>query len=417
MSCCVCDDRARFTSGHGGPLVCGARCQALLACGPTPLDMGRDVFALMTARLPQKDLFSLRGTTKEIAEVVNTYPEIWTSRRFTAASTATPEDVIGGLASIGRHVRMLDLYHMRYRFHPTPAQLSTILDAEHAPQVTTLRLPPYTEDNHLSILERQVPGLTMLDLSYHYLGHAGAAAIGKLRNLVHLDIEHAMPIQPLDLSLLIKSPRLTSLHINSCSWIDDEGLSVLATAPRLTILSCDGNRSLSDVGIAAAVALMPTLVHLYLWSCPNVVAESLTALARAPNLLSLALAGCRRVDNDALSKLSTAPLLEYLDLADCPLVSEAGLREIAKLPRLRHLDIAYCHAAGDAGVTALTGARHLLSLNIYYVPASNETKTALLAANPKLRIIDSDETEATVRKAYPWVSAATMHPTKAIWKP
>lgn len=309
MSCLACGARARFTSGHGGPLVCGVVCQARIACGAHPLDdMNEDVFALMTTFLSTEDIFALTLTDKRLSDFLRNHSLVWKGRTLTVKDTFSVAQVIVGLAAMGKYITGLRLDRMAPDALPTPDELAVILDAGHGPHITLLNCHRGMTDAHVAIL----------------------AATNRLVH-VHLD---------------------TNTHITDASL---PVLSAMVTLETLTLSWCE---QLSSAALAALAAL-PRLNHLDLAWCVRVDDTCLVALSAAPALKILYLGECPLITDEGVKALAAAPGLELLELSKCKLIGRPGILALAWAPKLRKL---YLGGLDGAAVKDLRKMRPTLDI-------------------------------------------------------
>jgi len=132
---------------------------------------------------------------------------------------------------------------------------------------------------------------------------------------------------------------LTSLDLQECWEVTDDGLRALSSLTALTDLHLGFCRQVSDNGL-------------------RVILAGLTALS------TLGLSGCEQVSDVGLRDLAGLTTLTDLDLGYCRRVSDDGVHELAKLTALTNLNLEGYHEISEDGLQALDG---LTDLTLHYL--------------------------------------------------
>lgn len=188
------------------------------------------------------------------------------------------------------------------------------------------------------------------------LGDDGIAALGRLPCLKALNLSDCCNITGMGFEAWSGSP-LTSLQLQGASRINDEGMAEIGLQlTNLQELSLKHCREVTDGGIAALAGSVKQLKALSLQGMLELSDEGVVALCVLGSLSSLELQYCQFGDEGAceLTKLTN---LTSLDLMYSWKVTDETMKALGAMPMLRNLNIMGCHGVGPEGKAAVA---HLL---------------------------------------------------------
>ena len=166
------------------------------------------------------------------------------------------------------------------------------------------------------------------------------------------------------------SRRWRALHDGTCQQLQvrnsvtDEGMHALcARLPTLTYLILREVSSLTEDGLRA-VGGLTALTELYLGFSSNVVYAVLRELGALPALSQLSLTGCTAVTDAGLGELRHLTTLTYIDLYGCSNVTDMGLRHLQSLDSLTDVFLSGTSTT-KAGRDALQAAIPALSRHLW----------------------------------------------------
>jgi F-box/leucine-rich repeat protein 2/20 len=174
-----------------------------------------------------------------------------------------------------------------------------------------------------------------------------------------VSLEFCSKFSDADIPLLAPFSQLTSLNLNYCTNVTDEGVgTVMKICTKLTSISlfwmptlsimgivnmcaADNVKMLTKVNLSGVRHLTDDAIELLACCCPRLVYLNLTRLE-----------ACRDKSLEAVA--ANCPLLETLNLYACSNFTDAGLTAIAEgCPRLHTLDITGSHSIFDGGISTL----------------------------------------------------------------
>eukprot|EP00803_Ostreobium_quekettii_P001328 evm.model.scf_1704.4 EVM.evm.TU.scf_1704.4 scf_1704:34218-35225(+) len=161
-----------------------------------------------------------------------------------------------------------------------------------------------------------------------------------------------------DLALLARLPRLTWLDVGGCD-VTDSDMDSLGRMTNLMHLDLSWCRRMTDSGVAH-LAMLPSLSHLNLKGCALVTSKGLRHIAGPKLLTHLGLRSCR-VSDDGMMHVGALTALTCLEL-DCSRLTDEGLGQLGKLSRLKHLSLwgeGCCGGSGLKWAEGLQGLKHL----------------------------------------------------------
>ncbi|XP_027083133.1 uncharacterized protein [Coffea arabica] len=212
-------------------------------------------------------------------------------------------------------------------------------------------------DAQMEFLARTCPSIQKLNLYYHEafhtwasarhsdFGHVGLCALAKgCCNLRSVVLRRRRGVSNAGVSSLVKFSRnLVNLDVRWCKGISDEALEAIGTMSALTSLNLQGCCLISDEGLA-----------------------SLAKGSLCKSLEFLNLAECDRISDDGVMKLVAMKSLEVLKLAECgPKVTDVGGRAVAAIESLKRLNLSWLINVSDDTVFALAqNSKNLATLHL-----------------------------------------------------
>lgn len=240
---------------------------------------------------------------------------------------------------------------------------------------------------------------------------AAFAASPVAAHIRHIGLEFCSKFQNSSAKLLAGFSSLSSLSLDYCCQLTDEGvgdavracpnlralslywnpsltktsIDHLCAAPaiaKMTKINLSGVRHLTDDAIEQLVACCPSLTHLDLTRLEQLRDPSLQAVAaHCPNLVSLKLYACANFTNAGVIAIASGcPRLEFLDITGSHSVYDEGVVAVAQqCTRLQALMLTWCIKLTDKSLEALGRADHS-RLNLLSVHGNCQMTPAGLAA-------------------------------------
>eukprot|EP00854_Cymbomonas_tetramitiformis_P003801 gene3801-biopygen3743 len=190
--------------------------------------------------------------------------------------------------------------------------------------------------------------LTSLDLeSCKQLKDNGLATLAANKRLTKLNITRCSQVTDSGLVSLRALTALRSLKLSRLQQITDGGLRDLLPLAHLTTLDLSGCNRLTDQGLADLAQLL-MLRRLGLAGCESLTQHGLvTMLLWCRNLTALNFTGCFGFDDRCSVALSTLGDLRELKLSGCKCLTSIGFSALAALTTLESLSFAYCYQLTD----------------------------------------------------------------------
>ena len=188
----------------------------------------------------------------------------------------------------------------------------------------------------------------------------------------------------LDEHLFYLPPSLTSLTLDACHNITDQGIKTAAQhcGKRLELLSIYWNTQIGDPSCLALSIRCPSLTSISFSGCKQVGASGILALSsRCKKLQHLNLTRCRGVDDIALSAITQSNTsLRELRLYACTQYTDAPIITAAShCPHLHTLDCTGLAELTDASLIALSkGCTQLSTLILSWVVELTDTGVCAL---------------------------------------
>ena len=226
-------------------------------------------------------------------------------------------------------------------------------------------------DAGLAALAPSLPGVSSLNLQgCATLTDAGIAAMGRagasLRSLAAISVQDCALVTGVGFGSWSPSstPMLTSICLQNCASLSDEGLRALAGAVApIRSLNLKGCRGIGDDGLAALPRRLTRLHHLRLQGNQRVTDAGLAALAAIPSLRALELPNCWRVTDEGVSSLTKLTALAHLDISYCWKVTDEGVAALAERGSLVRLSITGCHRLTPRGRASVRNLLEYPALN------------------------------------------------------
>jgi hypothetical protein len=158
-------------------------------------------------------------------------------------------------------------------------------------------------------------------------------ALASLTALTSLNLQQCREVSNNGLHALVGLTALKNLNLWGCDRVSDDGLQALAGLTTLISLNLKQCGQVSNNGLRA-LAGVTALKDINIWVCDRVSDDGLRALAGLTVLTSLNLQQCRKVSDDALRALASLTVLTTLFVGHCKRVSDDGLRALASLTAL-----------------------------------------------------------------------------------
>ena len=232
-------------------------------------------------------------------------------------------------------------------------------------RITTFQsCPPYLTDEDLKHMSN-LTNLTSLSLEAGSLSNSGMNILGKLVNLTSLEIrfQNGCGIDGNGFAWLTKLQNLKSLSIEN-AWgsslkqadVSMDSVSKLTglTSLKLTLpeLTDNGIKSLSN-----------PLTSLSLQQCVKLTNEGMKYLSKLTKLTLLNVSYCALIDDEGIKQVINFHDLISLNLFNCPLVTDESLKYVSKLSKLTSLNLGMTNVS-DAGLKMLVNTSNLISLSI-----------------------------------------------------
>lgn len=225
------------------------------------------------------------------------------------------------------------------------------------PNLLKFESPRSLSDAQMEFLARTCPRIQKLDLSrketfqtsasarHSEFGHVGLCSLAKgCCNLRSVVLRRRRGVSNAGVHSVVKFSRnLVNLDVGWCKGISDEALEAIGTMSALTSLNLQGCCLISDEGLA-----------------------SLAKGSLCKSLVYLNLAECDRISDDGVMKLVGMKSLEVLNLAECgPKVTDVGGRAVAAIESLKRLDLSWLINVSDATLFALAqNSENLATLHL-----------------------------------------------------
>ncbi len=211
---------------------------------------------------------------------------------------------------------------------------STLQDLSSCPQLTELDLTSCPKISDIGLKAIAKCPLKRLELSECYqLSSKGIGHLANSISLTYLNLEFCSDID--DSLKMLSSLPLTTLHLGY-TLISDQGMQDLAKCSSLTSLRLNGCRKITDEGINAISHL--NLRKLGLTQC-KISDLSLRHLAGCSSLTWLSLFGCKKIADEGIKAIRHNKLT-HLDLTQCH-ISDRCFEDLAGLP-LKELSVFKC---------------------------------------------------------------------------
>ncbi|THU45476.1 hypothetical protein C4D60_Mb02t18330 [Musa balbisiana] len=349
------------------------------------------VMAIVSPRLPQRDVYSVLMVSPWCYRAFLSVPTLWEVLDLHEMSKAG-ERLISALSlSVQiRRSQITDFFHMQVRY-------------EHIKKIT-LEFAQEVEDEHLILLKSQRTETTLQDLQHLNLNgcqkisdrgiEAITACCPKLRSLSvywNVSIQNGLIYYSFNMSLSLNVQRtettlqdLQHLNLNGCQKISDRGIeAITACCPKLRSLSvywnvsaisigklqnitdhslnliADSYHGLEELDITRCTKLTDSGLQQILLKCFSLRSLNLYALSRQALKITI-------LTDAAYEKIGCLAHLTFLDLCGAPNLSDQGLSCIARCKQLVSLNLTWCVRVTDVGVAAIAeGCRSLELLSLY----------------------------------------------------
>ncbi|CAL9202265.1 unnamed protein product [Musa hybrid cultivar] len=286
------------------------------------------VMAIVSPRLPQRDVYSVLMVSPWCYRTFLSVPTLW---------------------------EVLDLHEMSKAGERLISALS-LVRYEHIKKIT-LEFAQEVEDEHLILLKSQRTETTLRDLQHLNLNgcqkisdkgiEAITACCPKLRSL---SVYWNVRLTDLGIKHLVKNSReVVSLNLSGCKNITDHSLYLIA----------DSYHGLEELDITRCTKLTDSGLQQILLKCFSLRSLNLYALSRQALKITI-------LTDTAYEKIGCLAHLTFLDLCGAQNLSDQGLSCIARCKHLVSLNLTWCVRVTDVGVAAIAeGCRSLELLSLY----------------------------------------------------
>lgn len=221
-----------------------------------------------------------------------------------------------------------------------------------------------------------------------------AAMAARFAGIVEINLDNVVRRDEILLLLRMSShrghlARLAVLNLTSQATtgrMTDTCLLHVAAHVHLTTLVLNGCARITNNGIRA-ISGMSRLRSLSIANCRRVSDAGLKDVARLLQLRSLDASGTD-ISDTGLQHICGLAFLTVLSIASCRRVTDTGLRSVGNLRRLTCLDLTNVQAVTDAGLGHITGLAQLTSLKLALCRAITHTGLAHVATLTLLRSVD-----------------------------
>ncbi|KAJ8464653.1 hypothetical protein OPV22_027205 [Ensete ventricosum] len=279
------------------------------------------VMAIVSPRLPQRDVYSLLMASPWCYHALLSVPTLW---------------------------EVLDLHEMSKAGERLISALS-LVRYEHIKKIN-LEFAQEVEDEHLILLKSQRKETTLQDLQHlnlngcQKISDKGIEAItGCCPKLRSLSVYWNVRLTDRGIKHLMKNSReVVSLNLSGCKNITDHSLNLIA----------DSYHGLEELDITRCTKLTDNGLQQILLKCSSLRSLNLYALSS--------------LTDAAYEKIGCLAHLTFLDLCGAPNLSDQGLSCIARCKHLVSLNLTWCVRVTDVGVAAIAeGCRSLELLSLY----------------------------------------------------
>lgn len=249
--------------------------------------------------------------------------------------------------------------------------------AETFPNVVELDLSSNTLLTNASLAAiSKMPQLERLTLIQCAFNDIGMMSLGKLKNLIVLDIRGCMGIS--DMETVAELPKLRAFRHRSTAVMDG-GIEALSKSASLETLEVQ-DFTINDMSGPYFQAI-PKLTRLDIFRCEGFGSEGVLALAGKP-LIRLKLRGLPSLNDTGAAVLKDLPTLRQLILHEVPSVTDAGLKDIDTLKNLELIDF-WIVSSGDETVKRIAQLPNVKSLSLRETEIT-DASIDLILSMPKL---------------------------------
>uniref|UniRef100_A0A8C6PEX2 F-box and leucine-rich repeat protein 2 n=1 Tax=Nothobranchius furzeri TaxID=105023 RepID=A0A8C6PEX2_NOTFU len=197
-------------------------------------------------------------------------------------------------------------------------------------------------------------------------------------------------------------PELTTINIQSCTQITDDGLvSLCRGCHKLQIICVSGCSNITDASLTALGLNCPLLKILEAARCSHVTDAGFTVLARnchelekmdleecilvtdntlvqlsihCPRLQALSLSHCELITDDGIRALSSSTCgqerLTVVELDNCPLITDVTLEHLKNCHRLERIELYDCQQVTRAGIKRIRAQLPEIKVHAYFAPVT-----------------------------------------------
>jgi len=245
--------------------------------------------------------------------------------------------------------------------------------------------------------------VTRLAIARNILSPVSLRELHPLQQLQYLDISNAICATDddqiaLDASIAELIQSIPSLDINQIISQDKAGLtaaSLVDNRPNATSVDLNGCTRMDQEGVRRLMSLAD-LTTLNMSECPGVLPSSVEAAGALLHLQSLVVRNTS-FDDTSMNVISTLPDLKRLDIVQCFAVTDAGLAVLANSSSLlylymgasrfrRKIIVGIQYAITDRGLSKLKSMQQLRLLDVRCLPQITEVGLAQFSRTVSIRV-------------------------------
>ena len=177
------------------------------------------------------------------------------------------------------------------------------------------------------VIDNLPSGLTTLIITHSLVTPGWFQALttndSLLSELLYVDLSHSSKTSNTDIKHLCSRPSITTLKLNGCYRITDEGFQAIAEQLKNLKVLCIKETTCTDLAIHHICRSLKGLEHLDLTQCNQITDGAIGSIASGlPKLTWLSIQDCTKVTVDGAKQLSSLNQLKHLKGLRVPLVTK-----------------------------------------------------------------------------------------------